>query len=119
MDSKTSMRGTARTSTKSANAVDYENSVYAVDSEKSHKLGVCSGQRDLAQTQSMRRTPRTSTKSANAVDYENSVDAVDCENSVYAVDCENSVYAVDCENSVYGVDSKKPHKSATEAVSEN
>ena len=92
------MQWTARTSTKSANAVEYENSVYAVDSENSHKLEVCSGQRDRAQTRSMRRTARTSTKSANAVDYENSVDAVDCENSVYAVDCENSEYAVDSEN---------------------
>ena len=84
------MQQTARTSTKSANvvdcensveavdcensvnavdcensvyAVDCENSVYVVDSENSHKLGVCSGQRDLAQTRSMRHPARTSTKS--------------------------------------------------------
>ena len=84
-----SMRRTVRTSTKSANTVDYENLVYAVDcenlvyavdcenlvyavdSKNSHKLGVCSGQGDFAQIWSMRRTARTSTKAANAVDCEN------------------------------------------------
>ena len=44
------MQGTASTSTKSANAVDcensvdvvdYENSVYVVDSENSHKGSIC------------------------------------------------------------------------------
>src|SRR5258706_6244658 len=65
-------RWTARTSTKSANAVYMR------------KLGLCGRQRALAPS---RWTARTSTKSPNAVD---------CENSVYAVNWENSGYAGEC-----------------------
>ena len=71
------MRRTARISTKSVNmvdcknsvdavdyenslyAVDCENSVYAVDSANSHKLGVCSGQQELAHIQQMQWTVKT------------------------------------------------------------
>ena len=71
------MRRTARTSIKSANAVDYENLVaavdcensvyvvdcenseYAVDYETAHNLGVCGGQQELAQSQQMWWTMKT------------------------------------------------------------